>query len=62
METFAREWLQTNSLIIHEWVDKKDWLDLRTIISKFLRNKKLEGSINLDEIIDKILINKYLLA
>ena len=37
-------------------------MDLRTIIEAFLRNKKLEGKVNIDAIVDKILVNKYLLA
>ena len=37
-------------------------MDLRTIIEVFLRNKKLEGKVNIDTVVDKILVNKYLLA
>jgi len=32
------------------------------MIGNFLRNKKLEGRVNVDQLIDTILINKYLLA
>jgi len=62
LESFIREYLQTNTLLIHELTDRSQWLDLRELITNFLRNKKLEGKINIDQTIDKILINKYLIA
>ena len=62
LESFVREWLQNNPLLIHEIADEVDWIDLRTILLNFLKNKKLEGKVNIDDIIDKVLINKYLLA
>jgi hypothetical protein len=62
LESYIREWLQNNSLVIAELVDQTQQLDLRTIIARFLSNKKLEGRIDVDQVIDKILLNKYLLA
>jgi hypothetical protein len=37
-------------------------MDLRGLLVRFLVDKKLEGKVNIDQIIDKILLNKYLIA
>jgi hypothetical protein len=63
LESFAREWLAnpSNKLIIYDILDDYAKLNLRTIIVKFLKNKKLENRINVNNLIESILINKDLI-
>jgi hypothetical protein len=63
LESFVREWLAnlSNKLIIYDILDDYAKLNLRTIIVKFLKNKKLENRINVNNLIESILINKDLI-
>lgn len=58
IEPFIREWIKINSLIIHRIIDKYRFLDLYQIIKKFLKNKKLEGKVDLSKLIPAIIDQK----
>jgi len=56
-----REWLKSNTLVVQEVLDRYAQLDLKQIIVDFLKNKRLEGRINVQDLVNKVLINKHLL-
>lgn len=62
LQAYIREWLQSNTLIVNQIIDESQQMDLRAIITQFLQHKGLVGQINIDQTIDKILINQHLLA
>lgn len=61
LESFMREWLKSNTLVIQDVLDRYAQLDLRQIIVDFLKNKRLEGKINVNDLVNKVLINRHLL-
>lgn len=47
LESFIREWLRSNPLLVYELFDEKNQFDLKIIIDKFLKRKNLAGKIDL---------------
>ena len=37
-------------------------MDVRTIINAFLANKSLKSRVDVEEMVDKVVVNKYMLA
>jgi hypothetical protein len=58
IEPFVREWVKGNDLIIQQIFDQHRELSLIKIIDQFIINKKLQGRINVPEVISNILSNK----
>ena len=60
LESYVKEWLDQNSLIVHRIIGASQKLDLRSILNTFITNKKLKAEVG--QLVDKMLINKHLLS
>ncbi len=58
IDSFIIEWLKSNKLIIHKFVDHSQYISLQAIVSNFIKNKKLNHKIDSTYAVSQILSNR----